>query len=86
MSWLSTNHDEFTLVTTMFRHICDISEGKKWPIPEVECKNNTTGEVYLTPNFETTVNDQHKSASQRGQLLLKTWELDLWPGERKPTT
>ncbi|KAG2126420.1 hypothetical protein BD769DRAFT_1668431 [Suillus cothurnatus] len=47
------------LVTTKFHHICDISEGKKWPSPEVERKNNTTGEVYLTPNFETTINDEH---------------------------
>ncbi|KAG1855738.1 hypothetical protein DFJ58DRAFT_727397 [Suillus subalutaceus] len=47
------------LVTAKFRHVCDVSDGKKWPSLEVERKNDMTGEVYLTPNFEATVNDDH---------------------------
>ncbi|KAG2135833.1 hypothetical protein DEU56DRAFT_737620, partial [Suillus clintonianus] len=47
------------LVTAKFRRACDVSDGKKWPSLEVERKNDMTGEVYLTPNFEATVNDDH---------------------------
>ncbi|KAG1864626.1 hypothetical protein DFJ58DRAFT_866746 [Suillus subalutaceus] len=47
------------LILTKFRHVCNVSEGKTWPSPDDERKNETTGEIYLTPNFEATVNDDH---------------------------
>ncbi|KAG1731010.1 hypothetical protein EDB19DRAFT_1641064 [Suillus lakei] len=47
------------MITTKFRHVCNVSEGKMWPSPDDERKNETTGEIYLTPNFEATVNDDH---------------------------
>ncbi|KAH7923258.1 hypothetical protein BV22DRAFT_967311, partial [Leucogyrophana mollusca] len=47
------------LVTNKFRRVCDVAEGTKWPTTLDERKNDITDEVYLTPKFSTTVNDEH---------------------------
>ncbi|KAF8840020.1 hypothetical protein BDN67DRAFT_1011818 [Paxillus ammoniavirescens] len=50
------------LVTIKFRFACNVPEGGKWPSVEEQRVNAETGETWLTPNFNTTVNDEHNRA------------------------
>ncbi|KIJ13115.1 hypothetical protein PAXINDRAFT_14174 [Paxillus involutus ATCC 200175] len=45
-------------VTAKFRKLCNVAEKQKWPSVEEKRVNTTTGEVYLTPNFERDVRDE----------------------------
>jgi hypothetical protein len=42
-----------------FRFVCNVPEGKPWPKPDEVRLNLKTGEQYLTPKFDTNVNDGH---------------------------
>ncbi|KAJ7169320.1 hypothetical protein C8R43DRAFT_830483, partial [Mycena crocata] len=50
-------------VSQTFRDICGVQSKDAWPDPYAEVRRNeTTNEVYLTPNFEKPVNDVHNQA------------------------